>query len=352
MSNEKQLEDLQAASASTETVQRLRKALEDAQSAENVASVNAGAARSTSERHAKLKASADRLREKAEAEAFGARFNRNLLAAMKSGSTNVVDMLGAAMDAAGVGHVDRVTGVVSNAPRGLDVVAAEAELQSPGDFPIIIKARTIRAAERALDNLKRDIAAREAPEKIAEPAPPAYSVEERKVRAGIARRFGPLLWPTWSQMSPLPEPEAVFNAVEVRIAAQALVEKTRQDIRDAALEEADRAGMSLRQYGTVADRYDSEGLKAAARTGWNAGANEVLAAIRALKSKPAPPSSASYGDFGWALQQLLAGKRVKQGDSPRSWRMREDGALVDQNGIVMRELHMDMVLAMNWRLAE
>lgn len=189
------------------------------------------------------------------------------------------------------------------------------------------------------------------PEKIAEPAPSALSVEERKWRKGVELALSAALGTEPDDL------EDLLREVNRRLwrqavplgDAQVLVESK---ARDAALEEADRAGMSLRQYGTVADRYDSEGLKAAARTGWNAGANEVLAAIRALKSKPAPPSSASYGDFGWALQQLLAGKRVKQGDSPRSWRMREDGALVDQNGIVMRELHMDMVLAMNWRLAE
>lgn len=327
-------------------LEEFRRLIRDAH-AETLKDLSAAIAAETEAREASVK----QFREKAEVEAFGHRFHAKLLAAMKSGSTNVVDMLGAAMDAAGVGHVDRVTGVVSNAPRGLDVVAAEAELQSPGDFPIIIKARTIRAAERALDNLKRDIAAREAPEKIAEPAPPALSVEERKWRKGVELALSAALGTEPDDL------EDLLREVNRRLwrqavplgDAQVLVESK---ARDAALEEADRAGMSLRQYGTVADRYDSEGLKAAARTGWNAGANEVLAAIRALKSKPAPPSSASYGDFGWALQQLLAGKRVKQGDSPRSWRMREDGALVDQNGIVMRELHMDMVLAMNWRLAE
>lgn len=337
-------------------LEEFRRLIRDAH-AETLKDLSAAIAAETEAREASVK----QFREKAEVEAFGHRFHAKLLAAMKSGSTNVVDVLDAAMRAAGVGttrpsppalgpvflpklcdcaahsvphmhlgppeHMMGVNTVVRGRPR---VVAENIEFRADGTLGV--KSPTT--------------------EKIAEPAPPAYSVEERKVRAGIARRFGPLLWPTWSQMSPLPEPEAVFNAVEVRIAAQALVEKTRQDIRDAALEEADRAGMSLRQYGTVADRYDSEGLKAAARTGWNAGANEVLAAIRALKSKPAPPSSASYGDFGWALQQLLAGKRVKQGDSPRSWRLREDGALVDQDGIVVFDVSMTQALARNWRLAE
>lgn len=257
--------------------------------------------------HARCKAEADQLREKAEVEAFGHRFHAKLLAAMKSGSTNVVDMLGAAMEAAGIlgPNGSTVAKECDDYVPQMSREEAAQEMRKLSGLNHVV--RGVPPKVHRFQNL--------AAKKIAEPAPPTMDLK-------------------------------------LGGAAQALVEKTRQDIRDAALEEADRAGMSLRQYGTVADRYDSEGLKAAARTGWNAGANEVLAAIRALKSKPAPPSSASYGDFGWALQQLLAGKRVKQGDSPRSWRMREDGALVDQNGIVMRELHMDMVLAMNWRLAE
>lgn len=293
--------------------------------------------------HARCKAEADQLREKAEVEAFGHRFHAKLLAAMKSGSTNVVDMLGAAMEAAGI-----------LGPNG-STVAKECD-----DYVPQMSREEAAQEMRKLSGLNRVVRGvppkvhrfqNLAAKKIAEPAPSALSVEERKWRKGVELALSAALGTEPDDL------EDLLREVNRRLwrqavplgDAQVLVESK---ARDAALEEADRAGMSLRQYGTVADRYDSEGLKAAARTGWNAGANEVLAAIRALKSKPAPPSSASYGDFGWALQQLLAGKRVKQGDSPRSWRMREDGALVDQNGIVMRELHMDMVLAMNWRLAE
>lgn len=49
--------------------------------------------------HARCKAEADQLREKAEVEAFGHRFHAKLLAAMKAGDHNVLHVLGAAMEA-------------------------------------------------------------------------------------------------------------------------------------------------------------------------------------------------------------------------------------------------------------
>lgn len=417
MSNEKKptnlLEEIEEASAETKAA--MFKAIDAATRARHGLESADFKQKECREQHAKLEAEANRMRdvarleaarvrEKAEVEAFGHRFHAKLLAAMKAGDHNVLHVLGAAMEAAGIlGPNGSTVAKECEGPRGLhDMARVMGGTANPHDLTginSVVRGRPVVVAENIefrddgtvgvkappkVHEVRRGnstILVKEPPAPVlcncaersephihvsfsekSEPAPPAYSVEERKARAKVADEIVDILFPGgprpfWSLDEALREVDkrlkaSAARAEEVQRVCDTLAPAARAQIRDAALEEADRAGMSLRQYGTVADRYDSEGLKAAARTGWNAGANEVLAAIRALKSKPAPPSSASYGDFGWALQQLLAGKRVKQGDSPRSWRMREDGALVDQNGIVMRELHMDMVLAMNWRLAE
>lgn len=390
MSNEKKptnlLEEIEEASAETKAA--MFKAIDAATRARHGLESADFKQKECREQHAKLEAEANRMRdvarleaarvrEKAEVEAFGHRFHAKLLAAMKAGSTNVVDMLGASMEAAGVGATrptmperevgERLRDVYGGGAAVESVFASPRDVEFPGmktgpapgkplavplvvpggweadvddsrDFAVVIKGRTVAHVERALDQLKRDIAAREAPAKIAEPAPSALSVEERKWRKGVELALSAALGTEPDDL------EDLLREVNRRLwrqavplgDAQVLVESK---ARDAALEEAAR----------VLDAVAEESGFASEAT---SGSRYCATRIRALKSKPAPPSSASYGDFGWALQQLLAGKRVKQGDSPRSWRMREDGALVDQNGIVMRELHMDMVLAMNWRLAE
>lgn len=314
----------------TETEKALREAEAKERETARDASISEDSAKSAHAVHEKWKAMADELRTKAEVEAFAYRFHAKLLAAMKRGSTNVVDMLGAAMEAAGVGGV---------APSPSDLEAQEAaHAKRMCDY---------RKARGAMDML------RGSPAKIAEP--PALSYSERLIadehwkrghdsgkKTGMdiaADRLGPLLWPTWESMYPLPDAEAVLNAVEIRLKAirappDTIKAEARDEVRqrllaaifkhgappdislDAAIEEAGNrvvcAGSALE---LVSDKARDAALEEAMNTiallqyqrkmtheQWDAGVRSAWDAVCALKSKPAPekqetpePCGASMG---------------------------------------------------------
>jgi nucleotide-binding universal stress UspA family protein len=135
----------------------------------------------------------------------------------------------------------------------------------------------------------------------------------------------------------LAEAAGVTRVVTEPPDAQALVEAR---IRDAALEEADKA-ILLADRKDRRDLYPTREEYAAHYCGWTAGANAALDAVRALKSKPATisafaaldalqracmehaaakwehgemdgPAPEPIHDFGWALQQMRAGKKVRR----------------------------------------
>lgn len=391
MSNEKKptnlLEEIEEASAETKAA--MFKAIDAATRARHGLESADFKQKECREQHAKLEAEANRMRdvarleaarvrEKAEVEAFGHRFHAKLLAAMKAGDHNVLHVLGAAMEAAGIlGPNGSTVAKECEGPRGLhDMARVMGGTVNPHDLTGLNSVvRGQRAADyvptmtERMNEVVRDAAkgptmteqqagetlvgvgftrthvtVEKRPEKIAEPDPSALSVEERKWRKGVELALSAALGTEPDDL------EDLIREVNRRLwrqavplgDAQVLVESK---ARDAALEEAAR----------VLDAVAEESGFASEAT---SGSRYCATRIRALKSKPAPQPSGNPGelpaahDFGWALQQLLAGKRVKQGDSPRSWRMREDGALVDQNGIVVFDVSMAQALARNWRLAE
>lgn len=145
-------------------------------------------------------------------------------------------------------------------------------------------------------------------------------------------------------------------------AVQAIIEQARNDIRDAALEDAatvDLAGMTEWARGVVRER------------------------IRAMKSKPAPkwePDSPTDlpdeeqpqpelvplavgptdRDFGWALQQMRAGKKVRRpgdeeifgpGDIVRPIRFSYNDAIIHNDGTDARLSHSDL-RATDWEVVE
>ena len=382
--------------ASGETLKKLGDAI---QAEEEAAAAMRGAAQSVEWKvsgHARLKAEADALREKAEAEAFGARFHRLVLAAMKRGSTNVVDMLGAAMEAAGVGSVNRYTGVVSGPctvncsdPRGIHAVAGVmGGTANPHDLTGI---NTVVRGEPTVHEFRRGnatIRVKEPPDPVlctcyqhSEPhihvqadAVPvekwsAYA-KELAARAGVSRvvvdRADAMkdakVVPGHEKSEPAPpaadpgadatgwrngQMDAAHHLARILkmprplpegwnlSAALSEVYKRLNDkpgpvvsaIRDAALEEAARvcesraksnADIARRMSGALREAYDFF------RKEDEAAAEE----IRALKSKPAPQPSGNPGelpkaepvhDFGWALQQMRAGKKVRMASWPHGY---------------------------------
>lgn len=318
MSNEKKLEQLRADGASAETVQRLRKALEDAESVCRVAEVNAGAASQTAKQYEECRAKADELREKAEAEAFGARFHRLLLAAMKRGSTNVVDMLGAAMEAAGVeswlpklseqphefrreyqchppGYVPTMTDAQAgetlrdagppkvHAFRNLVTDAGKAEAfmtDNPREkWPVVVKAQTLAGARRALDNLGRA--------EKSEPAPPAYSVEERTWRKGVEVALAAAL---------NTEPDDLEDLLR-EVARRSQPGPVVSAIRNAALEDVAGVAKKMAERNLQAmATAETDGMRTA-YSSRAAAFSEMEAECRALKSKPAPQPSGNPGEF-------------------------------------------------------
>lgn len=298
--------------ASTETREKLAAAVQAEQDAAIEVTNKDSSAKFRREEHARLKAKADELREKVEAEAFGACFHRLLLAAMKRGSTNVVDILDSAMWAAGVGSVNRDTGAVSGPctvncsdPRGIHAVAGVmGGTANPHDLTgINTVVRGVYAGDPMVEAMK---GRKPCPE--SEPAPPAYSVAERRVRADVAAKLSAILCPSGRTGFGEPGLEDALREVERRLGESSarskeaaaniatLTAECRAQLRDAALEEAARvcesraksnADLSRRMSGALREAYDcfrKEGEAAAED-------------IRALKSKPAPQPSGNPGEF-------------------------------------------------------
>lgn len=327
-------------------------------------------------------------REKAEAEAFGARFHRLLLAAMKRGSTNVVDILDSAMWAAGVGSVNRDTGAVSGPctvncsdPRGIHAVAGVmGGTANPHDLSglnsvVRGEPKVVTTEERSEWSGRHRRVTRldqSAPEK-SEPAPPAYSVEERRVRADVAAKLANIMESTGFF------PSANVTLEDCLAHVERLSHWTRQTearVRDAALEEA-------------AKLADTE----AARIGPAEVTGEavlcVVRAIRALKSKPAPQPSENPGDlpkpspkwepdsptdlpdeeqpqpelvplavgptdhdFGWALAQMRAGKKVRRREWGSVGYLLVSGEHVLNDWGVAPNWSSGYILATDWEVAE
>lgn len=317
-------------------LEEFRRIIRDAH-AETLKDLSAAIASETDAREVAV----EQFREKAEAEAFGARFHRLLLAAMKSGSTNVVDMLGAAMDAAGVGAPCPETNVagarcrmkkhqglhdfgpgpgepepddyvpqfatreeaeqgmrdlsgLNSVVRGEDALKSGENLRAfakgipPAPAPVIFN-----CAERAEPHIHVSFSEK------SEPAPPAKKeghtfcsglgrelAARQDERAKLADRLATILPPgqrpsTWGLDDALEEVERRLNEKPGPVVSA---------IRDAALEEAAAKG------DLYASRYDADHAYPEGRAHSKAG-RTIAEGIRALKSKPAPQPSGNPGEF-------------------------------------------------------
>lgn len=272
---------------------------------------------------------------------------------------------------------------------------------------------------------------RPTPGKIAEP--PALFCAERLIadehwkrghdsgkKTGMdiaAERLGPLLWPAWESMTPRPDPEAVLNAVEIRLKAlRTPLDAIQAEARDAANQHtAAILATMLGMKSPPADGWDLS--KALSRTKEaldsstklrNAALEEAAQhedehrpncghcigcragnSIRALKSKSAPDSrpkqvdycpeceklktahgmscsqdvkpepSGYHGechsqpivhDFGWALAQMRAGKKVRRSCWVNGSWLRYNGYIVSDRES-LPEVKTDHIVATDWEVA-
>jgi hypothetical protein len=197
----------------------------------------------------------------------------------------------------------------------------------------------------------------------------ATEATERLVRGQVADR----LWSLLGVKAPsdpsldaaLAQAEHVIKHGGVAGAAMALIQATS---RDAALEEAaailDTAANSFGSASTPSRDYARDASRACAER------------VRALKSKPAPipegtmrdlealgatreqvlthVSLEPIHDFGWALQQMRAGKKVRRGgwQDSEAWSVSraDDGSFWGRASV--RQLHWEHVLATDWEVVE
>lgn len=140
---------------------------------------------------------------------------------------------------------------------------------------------------------------------------------ERLVRGQVADRLSAILFPMRNEATDL---EHCLSVVGLLAKASREAQKTTRDIRDAALEEGMNA-IALLQY-----------QRKMTHEQWDAGVRSAWDAVCALKSKPVPEASAYpvrsaederqfrkdfigepvVHDFGWSLQQMRAGKKVRR----------------------------------------
>lgn len=239
-------------------------------------------------------------------------------------------------------------------------------------LPIRIHAADIPAAKRALAELEREDRLRRGLSEYEPPPlgnPPPYIVEER-VAASINEALGYRV-----QNPNLEESLGVLqNKAQFGVLAGSAAALVQASIRDAALEDAAQA-IACAQY-----------TRKMSPQQWDWGMQDAQAVVRALKSKPAPRAHLNgcaldtnhngdcvvrYGeyqgkaeppeplhDFGWALQQMRAGQKVRRGDSSGVFgpifvalRFSYNDAILDADGKPAHLSHSDL-RATDWEIAE
>lgn len=271
--------------------------------------------------HEKAKARADELRTKAEVEAFGHRFHAKLLAAMKRGSTNVVDMLGAAMEAAGVG-------ATRPAPPGLETQEAS----------VAKRLDEYRKASGTMDML------RGSSEKIAEP-PALVGQTPREIReAALEQAAGVVgeelgMQNGWIQQR--------IRALKSKPTPDALPKQ--EDYCMECEKPKTAHGMSCSQ--DVRPRTHSNGCALDAD---HKGACFGLSLLEMERQEARMYQSPEpIHDFGWALAQMRAGKRVRRAGwtDGEAWSLAraDDGSFWGRASI--RQFHWEHVLATDWEVA-
>lgn len=205
--------------------------------------------------HAQLRVEADRIREKAEVEAFAFRFAYHLRQAMKQNRVDPQHVVGAAMLAHNLAPLVPSHGAARVPPEAIAAPLDDEE----------------EKAHLALDafGIPRE---GEWDDVGDEAIRPTLSVEER-IR---------LLGNSWQRV------KAAHTEAEEQV-SRLLSEVTKRETaaRDAALEEAARAILHAKREDRR-DLYPERAEYEANFCGWTAGANAALDAIRALTSKPAP----------------------------------------------------------------
>lgn len=372
-------------------------------------------------------AHADELRTRAEVEAFAHRFHAKLLQAMKSGSTNVVDMIGAAMEAAGVGG------------------------SRPSQSDYCMKCERPKNSFAHAECMGRSDV-KDSHEKIADPPAHVLFLEERgrwvkAMDAAFAQSLNAMLCPDASQRTELPLEEALREVHRCLsgIPSGSAIALIESKARDAANQHT--AAILATMLGMKSPPTDGWDLSKAlsqtkealdASTKLRDAALEEAAQecvnnlhkfvshyhwpdrIRALKSKPAPDTrpkqedhcpecekpktahgmscpqdvrprphsngcaldadhkGACFGpsllemerqeakmyqspepihDFGWALAQMRAGKKIRRRVySPGQWYAVDDGELYACNGTSSQRRDRDgfgaaSILATDWELA-
>lgn len=262
--------------ASVPTREKLSAAVQAEQDAEMEATNREISAKVRREDHARLKAKADELREKAEAEAFGARFHREILKAMESGFSAYV-LAACAMKACTpypLGYVPTMTEAqVGETLRDAVPPKVQAFRNLARDKGPTFIPKLCDCAMSNLPHMHLD------PPEKPEPAPPAESAGEHRLvdamEMAFAQRLSAILDPSGRTGFGGPGLENALREVHRRLNDKP--GPVVSAIRDAALEEAAKACEAMTDHPIEA--------------------SAEAEAIRALKSKPAPQPSGNPGEF-------------------------------------------------------